>query len=578
MIYLMDEIAEVKHRLDIVEVISGYLTLKRAGANMKGLCPFHQEKTPSFMVSPERQSFKCFGCGEGGDIFTFIEKIEGLDFYNALKLLADRAGVKLEQRSFRRGQVEYKADRKTRLFEINNWAKRLYHKILVDHPKGEKARSYLMKRGLAQETINLFEIGYAPDSWDFLIRFLKKKSYSEEEMAQAGLVVRNDRGSYYDRFRGRITFPINSIMGQTIAFTARTLNDDAKEAKYINSADSLIYVKGEVLYGLDKAKAAIRQEETVVVVEGNMDVISCHQAGFLNVVASSGTALTEQQLKILCRYAAEIIFCFDGDTAGIAAMKRAVAMALKNDISAKILSLPPPFKDPDEAIAADPKNWQRAARAAKPAMEHWIDLLIKENPSLPILQKKKIAKEILPIIALTDSSIECEFYLRYLAFKLAVSERSLIEALAKTKSGEKNDQIEKLELKKGLSLVERILVLIWLEPNLLEADTEIRGLDLETAELKSFSKMVSAGKIRKKDLAPEEISLLEQSVLVLCADLETGDKAALKSEFAYLLGRLKQEKKDRLKERFARKIRTAESEGDQAKIKSLLLEYSSLLK
>lgn len=574
----MDEVAEIKHRLDIVEIISSYLTLKKAGANLKGLCPFHSEKSPSFMVSPERQTFKCFGCGEGGDIFTFIEKIEGLDFFNTLKLLADRAGVKLERESVQYGNKEHKADQKTKLFEINDWARKVYHKILLDHPKASGARKYLEGRGLSDLTIQDFEIGYAPDSWDFLIRFLKSKGYTEVEMEKAGVVIRNDRGGFYDRFRGRVMFPISNIMGAVVGFTSRTLKDDAKEAKYINSSDSPIYTKGEVFYGLDKAKAAIREKSLAIVVEGQMDVIACHQAGFKNVVASSGTALTEHQLRILNRYAAELAFCFDTDNAGQTAMKRAVTLALKNDVNVKIISMPAPFKDPDEAIKSSSKNWIRALEAAKPSLEYWIDLLVKENPDLSVLAKKKIAKEILPVIKLTFSPIEKEAYIKYLARKLSVSEQSLLDSLDKTK-GEEKKSTEAPAEPRELSIQERILGLLWLEPKLLQDVYEITEKpDFRIDGVDTFWAMIQQKNVERERVPSQEKNILDQLTLSVGETVDTGNEEAVKAEIIFLLKRWQGEKKEDLKNNFAEKIREAESQGDRERIKELLKEYSSLIK
>ncbi len=576
----MDEVQEIKQRLDIVEVVSGYLTLKRAGTNMKANCPFHNEKSPSFMVSPERQTFRCFGCNEGGDVFTFIEKIEGLDFYNALKILADRAGVKLERQNVRYGNTEHKADKKTRLYEINDWAKKLFHKILVEHPKAAKARSYLEQRGLSEATINRFEIGYAPDSWDLLLKFLKSEGYKEDEAWQAGVAIRSEKGSFYDRFRGRIIFPINNIMGATIAFTSRVLDPTAKEAKYVNSAESPIYTKGNILYGLDKAKLAFRESGLAIVVEGNMDVIACHQAGFQNVVASSGTALTEGQLKILTRYTAEIAFCFDTDDAGQAAMKKAVALALRNDVSAKIIAVPPPFKDPDEAIKSDPENWTKAVGAAKPALEYWIDLLVRKDPDLSVLAKKKIAKEILPVIKMTYSEIEKESYIKYLAKKLAISEKSLVDVLQKTKS--ENAERRKKEAegdvhRRELTLEERILGLAWFDFALL-GKVKSGIIDLKHKDTPGFIEMIRRGQIEKRNLDPVESRLLDQLVIVLGDELDLNNNEALQAEIEFLAARLKREEREQIKADFARKIEEAESRDDRAETKKLIAEFSRLIK
>jgi len=571
-----DEVNQVKERLDIVEIMSSYLTVKRAGVNMKANCPFHNEKTPSMMISPERQTFKCFGCGEGGDIFTFIEKIEGVDFYNALKILADKAGVKLANKSVKYGNKEYKSDQKTRLFEINDWAKKLYHKILEDHPKAEKARSYLKERGMKDTTISEFEIGYAPDSWDLLLKFLDKKGYKAEEGVAAGVLIRNERGSIYDRFRGRIMFPINNIMGATVAFTSRILISDENSAKYINSSESPIYTKGKTIYGLDKAKMNIKESDLAVMVEGNMDVIACHQAGFKNVVATSGTAITVEQLKILNRYGSEIAFSFDSDNAGDTAMKRAITLSLQNDMSTKIIHLSGPFKDPDEAIKSDPKNWQRAVEKSKPALEYWIDLLIKKNPDLGVSAKKAIAKEILPVIKTIYSDIEKEYYVKYLAGKLSVSEKALIAALEKTKSEEKKPEEKNDKLSK-ISIEEKIFGFLWHDPKLIKyINNETTGLS--NTELQGFVKMINDKNIVKDKLDPKEISILNQYEMQTMEELETSDEEAVKAELIFLISRFRSENTDHLKADFAQRIQTAESKGDKEKVKSLLQEFSNLIK
>lgn len=573
-----DQVQEVKDRVDIVEVISTYLTLKKAGSNMKANCPFHNEKTPSMMISPERQSFKCFGCGEGGDVITFVEKIEGLDFYNALKILAERAGVELKSRSVKFGNTEYKADRKTRIFEINEWAMKVYHKLLTDHPKADKARKYLQERGLTKETIETFEIGYAPNSWDFLLRFLLSKNYTEAEAVEAGVAIKSEGGKVYDRFRGRIIFPINNIMGNTIAFTSRILENDDKQAKYINSSESPVYIKGKTIYGLDKAKLAIKEKDLAIMVEGNMDVVACHQAGFKNVVATSGTALTLDQLKVLIRYASEIAFCFDSDLAGQTAMKRAIRIALQNDVSVKIITTPL-FKDPDEAIKADPKNWQKAVENAKPALEYWVDSLIGEK-KLEVNDKKKIAKEILPIIKIIFSEIEKEHYIKYLADRLGTSERSLIEALERTKKdgefAKANTEQRKIEPK--LSVLERILGLLWAKPELSTKKTkEVLDKDVNK-KYQLLIDLIKSGSLDRSQIKPEEATLYDQMSMTALTGLDPSNEDALKEELEYLVGREKSEQKESIKEEFARKIKEAESQGDKEALKRLLAEFSSLIK
>ena len=576
-----NQVQEVKERIDIVEVISSYLTLKKAGANYKANCPFHNEKTPSMMISPERQSFKCFGCSEGGDVITFIQKIEGLDFFNALKLLADKAGIQLKNDKVKFGDKEFAADKKTRIYEINEWTKKVYHKIICDHPKADPAREYLKGRGLSQKTIENFEIGYAPAAWDFLLKFLASKGYTEKEAVEAGVAVRSDNGKIFDRFRGRIIFPINNILGNTVAFTSRILKDDGKSAKYVNSSESPIYVKGKTIYGLDKAKMAIKESDQAVLVEGNMDVIACHQAGFRNTVAVSGTALTLDQLKILNRYGGQIVFCFDADNAGQTAMKRAIRIALENDITTKIIAMPKPYKDPDETISADPKLWEKAVKGARPSLEYWIDKLISETPELDVNAKKNIAKEILPVLKVIYSDIEKEHYIRYLAQKLRISEKSISEALNKSKTDREFAPKEESALPtvEKLSVVERISGLLWADQTLIK---EINGeFDKDIAierNLAEFIIMVKSNAIDKEKIKPEITAYLDQLAITVLKDIDPEADNSTRDEIKYLLGRLRSEQKESIKDDFARRIREAEQKGDKELLKHLLQEFSSLIK
>ncbi|MFA6963101.1 MAG: DNA primase [Patescibacteria group bacterium] len=577
-----NQVQEVKDRVDIVEVISSYLTLKKAGSNFKANCPFHNEKTPSMMISPERQSFKCFGCSEGGDVITFIEKIEGLDFFNALKLLADKAGVQLKSEKVKFGDKEFTSDRKTRIYEINEWTKRVYHKILTDHPKAEKAREYLKGRGLTVETISAFEIGYAPAAWDFLLKFLGSKGYTEKEAVEAGVAVQSDNGKIFDRFRGRIIFPISNILGNTVAFTSRILEDDGKSAKYVNSSESPIYIKGKTIYGLDKAKLPIKEANQAVVVEGNMDVIACHQAGFRNTVACSGTALTLDQLKILTRYGGEIVFCFDADNAGQTAMKRAVRIALENDMTTKTISITKPYKDPDDMIKKDPSIWKKAVAEARPSLEYWIDQLIENAGKLDVTAKKTIAKEILPVVKAIFSDIEKEHYIRYLSQKLLVSEKSLSEALNKSKTDREFSHPEvKSELPEAekLSLVERILGLVWADPSLAkEIGNEFEDVQSSEKYLVDLLAMVKAKSVDKEKIRPEFAAELDQLTITVLKDIDPEADGALSEEIKYLLGRQRSDQKETIKDDFARRIREAEQKGDKELLKKLLQEFSTLIK
>lgn len=426
---------EIKSRLDIVDVISDYIQLKPAGVNFRALCPFHREKTPSFFVSPERQIWHCFGCGAGGDIFSFVMRLENIEFPEALRILANKAGVRIEKQDY------HLISQRTKLLDIVKWATKFYQKILLDHPAGQPARDYLKKRGVSDETIKEFQLGFAPNAWETLFKFLTKKGFKEKDIELAGLIVKSsvqDQTSsikYYDRFRNRIMFPINDLHGNQVGFTGRIMpgvKDEKEIAKYINTPETPIYNKSRILYGLDKAKLEIKKNDRVVLVEGNMDVIACHQAGFKNTVASSGTALTYDQVKILKRYTNNILLAFDVDLAGQAATQRGIDIALEEGMNVKIIQIPE-GKDPDECIKENPEIWRQAVTNALPIMEYQFAQALKDKDVKNVEDKKKIRDILLPAIVKLGDPVEQDHWLKVLAEKLAVSESSLRDSLKKIK-------------------------------------------------------------------------------------------------------------------------------------------------
>ena len=362
----MDAVAEVKARLSIEDVIAEYVQLKRAGRNFKGLSPFGNEKTPSFVVSPEKQIWHDFSSGKGGDLFTFIQEVEGLDFKEALELLARKAGVDLEQF---RGKSTGDNKQKERLYEVLDLAAKFYQTQL----RGSKtALEYLLKKRLfSKETVLKFRLGYSPNTGDALINFLKTKKFTQEEAKAAGLITSRYNG-WGDMFRGRIMVPLYDAQGRVVGFTARILEENPEAPKYINTPSTLLYDKGRQVYGLHLAKEAIRKQKFGVVVEGNLDVIASHQAGIENVVAAAGTALTEAHLKDLGRYSADIRFAFDSDKAGIAATERAIPLAQKVGVNVSIITIPE-GKDPDELVRKDPKLWEAAINKHQYAVDWLID-------------------------------------------------------------------------------------------------------------------------------------------------------------------------------------------------------------
>lgn len=435
---------EIKSKLDIVDVLREYIPLKASGTSFRALCPFHNEKSPSFMVSPEKQIWHCFGCAKGGDIFTFVMEMEGIGFPEALRQLAAKAGVKLQQHDPKM------ASQKNRLLDIAELAGKYYHKMLLDSKTAEPAREYLSARGLTEDTIEEWNIGYSQESWDDLIKFLQGRNFNENEIFLAGLSVKKEKMSgFYNRFRGRVMFPIRDVNGGTVGFTARVLpeKDDGKMGKYINSPQSAIYDKSRVLFGLDKAKMEIKKQDLAILVEGQMDVITAHQHGFRNVVASSGTALTPEQINLLKRYSTNIALAFDMDKAGEMAAERGIKMAMQMDMNIKVIEVPN-GKDPDECIKNNPEEWRAAVAGAKQMMEYYFDKALAGVNIKDIEQVSRVAGKLLAMIGELGSKIKQDHWLQVLSNKINKSELSLREELAKVALAKKSDEWTGAQAKK----------------------------------------------------------------------------------------------------------------------------------
>lgn len=422
---------DIKARLDIADLIGEYLTLKPAGSGaFKAVCPFHQERTPSFYVSRTRQTWHCFGCNEGGDHFSFVQKMEGMDFRETLVLLAQKAGVVLPAFDVQASQ------NKNRLVEVNELAVKFFRSALINLPQAEVVRQYLHKRGVDDLTADLFKLGYAPDGWTTLTDALSAKGVTADELLKAGLSAKRERGDgVYDRFRHRLMFPIADVHGNIVGFTGRILTDEKKEAKYVNTPETALYKKSSVLYGLDKAKGEIRQEDRAVLVEGNMDVIASHQFSIANVVACSGTALTQEQLALLKRFTTNLYIAFDQDSAGKAATLRGLDLARQQEFSIRIITLPPDAgKDPDEAVRKDPAIWKKAIEDAVNIMDWIYRQSFARHPSSTPEGKKYIARELLPEIKRIPDLVERDGWIKKLAHDLAISETVLQEALSQSKN------------------------------------------------------------------------------------------------------------------------------------------------
>ncbi|MFA5029213.1 MAG: DNA primase [Patescibacteria group bacterium] len=478
------EVEEIKAKLDLVDFMSEYVKLLPAGGNFKALCPFHNEKTPSLMVNRQRQIWKCFGCGEGGDVFNFLMKIEGLEFAEALKVLAQRAGVAL------RTQDPALNSEKNRLYGLLDLAARYWHKVLLDSSAAKEARDYLSQRGLSWETIEDFRLGYAIEAWDDLNNFLIKKGFTEAEIFSAGLSVKKERGTgFYDRFRARIMFPILDLHGRAVGFGGRTLKKE-EAAKYINTPQTSVYNKSSVLYGFYRAKETIKKNDLCILVEGYMDVLPSYQAGVKNVAAISGTALTGEQIKILKRYSNNLALALDMDAAGQQAALRSIDLALAEEMNVKIISLP--FgKDPGECIKNNPQDWPDSIVKAQAVMDYFFGSALSKYDISQPEQKKKAAKFLLEKISKLGDRVEQDYWLKKLAATLAASEAVLRELLVKLERGfGKRVGVKKTEAAQNrpsedqeLILLKRLLVLAFNFPQYFFRIVESVSLDFWNNDL-----------------------------------------------------------------------------------------------
>lgn len=415
-------IDEIKAKLDLVEIIRETVPLQKAGANWKAKCPFHTEKTPSFMVSAQKQIWHCFGCGKGGDIFDFIKLSEAVDFPEALRILAARAGVTLRHIS---PQMQ---SEKTRLLEILDAASKFF-KTNLRSETGKVALEYLFNRGLDDHTLDLFEIGFAPVGWDKLLLHLRSKGFKDNEIEKAGLLVPKRSGGYVDRFRARIMFGLRDYHGRTVGFTGRLLpGDEASAGKYVNTPSTLLYDKSRLLYNMDLAKHEIKKQNYAIVVEGQMDAIAAYSAKTQNVVASSGTALTSAHLDIIGKLTKNIMFAFDTDRAGLEATDRGVELALARGFSVKVITIST-GKDPDDCIRKNKKDWYQALKNALPYLQFFSERVLRNYDITKIEQKKKATELLLKKLLCIQNPVEKEYWVGYISARLGISEAALVERM-----------------------------------------------------------------------------------------------------------------------------------------------------
>ncbi len=428
--YIPEELVEeIRLRNDIVDVIGDYVRLKKQGRNFAGLCPFHTEKTPSFVVHPDNQVFKCYGCGEGGNVFSFLMKKEGLTFPEAVKQLADRSGIDLPDPQ---NPAEHKnLKQREEAYRLNELTRDFYHYVLLNHEIAGTAREYLAKRGVSPEMTQLFQLGYAPPGWDNLLSFLKKKGYGEKQLEKFGLITGKSSGTgYYDRFRHRLMFPIWETRGKVIGFGGRVLDDSLP--KYLNSPETAVFNKSFLLYGLHLAAAHIREQDQVIIVEGYMDVLTAHQFGIKNVVASLGTAFTREQGKLLTRYTQNVVISYDTDAAGVTAALRGMEILQEIGCRVQVLSIPA-GKDPDEYIGNNGSDAFRdlVKNQSKSFFDYLFFRLLGKNDFRKIEGKVKVVSEIIPSIIKLHSDVEKEEQVKKVAETLGLKPESIWSEIRK---------------------------------------------------------------------------------------------------------------------------------------------------
>jgi DNA primase len=450
---IVSAIDEVKDRLDVVEVVSSYLQLNKSGRNYKALCPFHSEKTPSFVVFADSQRWHCFGaCNEGGDVFNFVMKMEGWDFRTALEELARQAGVELKPQT---PVQEEAAEESDHLRGLLSAAARYYHQVLSNAPEAERARRYVEGRELSDETAEAFLLGYSLPEWEGTRNYLTEQGYSVEDLLKGGLVIERESGGTYDRFRDRLMIPIRDGRGRVIGFGARTLDPDGLP-KYLNSPKTSLFDKSRTLFGLDMAKRAIRRQDRVVIAEGYMDVMQAHQAGHKNVVAQMGTALTEAQLRQLQRYAKRIVLALDPDVAGVQATLHGVEVARDSlekewepvfepqglmgyegrlGVEMRVLQLPS-GQDPDDVIRQNPEKWPELVEEAVPVVDFYLQLLMEDVDLEDTKAKARVVDELLPVLRAVTNPVEREDYVQKIARSLRVDERAVLARLRSRGQGE----------------------------------------------------------------------------------------------------------------------------------------------
>ncbi|EKE15663.1 MAG: hypothetical protein ACD_11C00115G0003 [uncultured bacterium] len=592
---LNSPVEEIKSRLNIVDVVGEYVKLQKAGANWKANCPFHHEKSPSFMVNEEKQIFHCFGCNKGGDVITFVKEIESLDFKETLKILAEKAGVQLANFN---PKVQ---NEKNKVLEALELATGFYEKQLWDGAGKEKILKYLSDRGISTESIRKFRLGYAPEGWDNILKFLLGKGFSANDILAAGLIIDKQIGTsrYYDRFRDRIMFPVMDVMGKVVGYSARVApGGDESQAKYINTPETGVYHKSKALYGIFQAKQEIKNKNFVLLVEGNLDVIASHQAGLENTVAVSGTALTFEQLDILKRYTENIKMLFDMDSAGQAAARRSAQLCFEKGFSPAVVALED-GKDAADVVAKDPQKLLEAVSKSTQALEYFLKEELKNNSKNTVGGKKAIAKSLAEIIGHISNKIEKMHWISKLAQELEVEE-NIIADVIKNASPETSRTFEEKNVsgggddlkfaKRSQMICEKIAGLLLANSDLWESvssDDELKSIFLEDEILRFILKEGKSVNFSYENMVMRVNESVQNRLQEMYFDakykfgqngVEEFDKNQIKEIFDHYLEEYKKElQKERINS-IIRDIKKAEQNGDKESLLLLMNEFSKLSK
>lgn len=556
---MSDTVQQIKDRLSIIDVVSGYVKLERSGGAHRARCPFHSERTPSFFVSPERGTYHCFGCGVGGDIFSFVEAIEGLDFKGALKVLAEKAGVPLVYSRSEKGSQ----DERDRLFSVLEATSIYYQSRLTD-----EAKKYLHDRGLEDATITAFRVGWAGKEWSEVSDYLKKKGHSDKELIDAGVSKRNERGQISDKFRNRIIFPIADSAGRVIGFSGRIFGEDAspEAPKYLNSPETPLFHKSRILYGFDKAKLSMRKLNCAVLVEGQMDLLASHQAGWSNTVAVSGTAFTIEHAALIKRMTENLVIALDPDEAGIKAAGRAARAALSSGLNVKVAQLPKDLDPADLIKDKGPDAWKDAIKSAKDIILFLLDVLHANAKSADAF-RRNVEAVVLPFLSDIQSPIAREQSLREVAKRLGVSQTAVEDALNKipTAPEQATDRRQASHIRESFRAKNAYAILVWQE-SLSTSKLDIKELEEELLE--------SIGELALKAL--RELPENEQEQLRFSAERLYGTERSPREDFRHLTTVLARERLSAELAEVTAALRKSEVEG-RGDESERLLEQSKLL-